>query len=121
MKNGTLIQIIGQDFSNRVFEQLDKEEFEDIFYVDNILSDFLPVLQPNEELVELSYQNGGGDFIEQQIETNSQVDFQQLFRTLFRSHQEHKRLYEEGNQPHSTVMICCSMTIMNEMIERIYN
>jgi len=100
-------------------KQLNKEEFEDISYVKNIIDSVFPLVRSNEECIEISSQYGGEEFIEQQIETNSSVDFNQLFRSLFRSFQEVVRYKEEDNEPYSQIFLVSCITILNEILERL--
>lgn len=105
--------------SKEIFKKLDKKEFENIVYVKNILNGLLPLLQTNNEIFKLTNETDYNFWLYRQVGVNSEVDFQQLFRSLFRSYYQYRDNKEVGNIDISTPMLYCSMTILNEIILRL--
>lgn len=121
MENGLLIRKLEEEVTQDIYQKLNKDEFEEIEYVSIVIKDLLSNLTTNDRLIELSEQYGGYDFIINQIGKNENIeDFNDLFRILFRTHQQQIKCYEEDNMQFSTILVLSSMTTLNEIINRLY-
>lgn len=121
MENGLLIRKLEEEVTQDIYQKLNKDEFEEIEYVSVVINDLLSNLTTNDRVIELSEQYGGYEFIIKQIEKNEEVeDFNDLFRILFRTHQQQTKCYEEDNIQFSTILLLSSMTTLNEIINRLY-
>lgn len=121
MENSLLIEKLEDELIKDIYQKLNKEEFEKKEYVSIVIKDLLSNLTTNDKVIELSEQYGGYDFIINQIGKNEDTeDFNDLFRILFRTHQQQIKCYEEDNIQFSTILVLSSMTVLNEIIDRLY-